>query len=384
MTLGKVRRIRPDGIIESPPMPQDIQWLTVGFDGRLVLNGSKLYKEGMDGSFYAFASIYGYLLEVAEDPTGAVYSPSNALVRLSPNCGLASVTAPPGPISQSSTGVGADGAGNVYYSADNSVWRIAPIAPPAADTPMTALDNVGVFNAASNLTALVTPPAFSHYGPYPVNDSITGNEILHITGVCMGPLEPAHASFVGGKLPVNLQRTQVLFDGEPAPLVSVQATEIFAIVPQDVAKKSSAKLTVSNQGATANASLNAVAAVPGVFISSGKQAAAINEDGSLNGPDHPAPVGSMLALFVTGDGVTDPPLPDGVAPDVPLPPLALPVKVTVGSASAEVVYAGAAFGLPGMAQVNIRVPAVAPSDAVPIQVIVGGNSRNQPVTIAVR
>ena len=52
--------------------------------------------------------------------------------------------------------------------------------------------------------------------------------------------------------------------------------------------------------------------------------------------------------------------------------------------AAEVLYAGSALGLPGMAQINIRVPAVAAVGAIPIQVTIGGQSRNQRVTVAVR
>jgi uncharacterized protein (TIGR03437 family) len=167
-------------------------------------------------------------------------------------------------------------------------------------------------------------------------------------------------------------------------LLSVQATEIFAIVPQDVASKVKVTVTVENQGAPASAVLNTAAAAPGIFVSSGTQAAAINEDGSLNRTDHPAPVGSVVSLFLTGAGLTDPPTDDGVPPDLPLPLLALPVTVQVGGADAEVVYAGSVFGWPGLAQVNIRIPAVAVSDAVPVQVAVGGNSRNQWVTIAIQ
>src|SRR5262249_24913210 len=153
--------------------------------------------------------------------------------------------------------------------------------------------------------------------------------------------------------------------------------------PQDVAAKGTVKLTVQNQNAGAGVVLTAAPAAPGIFVSSGKQAAAINEDGSLNGAGNPAPVGSVIALFLTGTGAVDPPLPDGVPPSLPLPQLALPVSVQVGGTAAEVVYAGAVFGLPGMAQINIRIPAVTPGDAVPIQVSVGGIVRNQPVTIAI-
>src|SRR5207302_2038588 len=85
--------------------------------------------------------------------------------------------------------------------------------------------------------------------------------------------------------------------------------------------------------------------------------------------------------LMTGAGLTNPPIDDGVPPGLPLPLLALPVTVEVGGAPADVAYAGSVLGFVGLAQVNIRVPAVAASNAVPVQVAIGGNSRNQAVTI---
>jgi uncharacterized protein (TIGR03437 family) len=49
-----------------------------------------------------------------------------------------------------------------------------------------------------------------------------------------------------------------------------------------------------------------------------------------------------------------------------------------------IAHAGSVLGFVGLAQVNIRVPAVAPSNTVPVQVAIDGNSRNQAVTIAVQ
>ena len=63
----KMRRIRTDGIIESPPSPGEVQWLAFGFDGLLILSGSELYKEAADGLFYGLRGGAG---EVAADPTG--------------------------------------------------------------------------------------------------------------------------------------------------------------------------------------------------------------------------------------------------------------------------------------------------------------------------
>jgi uncharacterized protein (TIGR03437 family) len=377
---GQVRRIGTDGIIGSPQAPQGITWLTVGSDGRLILSGSKLYKEAADGLFYALRSGVG---QVAADLAGAIYS---MWIRISPNCNVANVVFPTGLFTQGPQGLAGDPAGGLLLSSDNSVWRIAAVTPPADDSPSINLDNPGVFNAASNLAAYVTvpPPCFKQCGPYARNDSIAANEILRIRGGCMGPLEPLKSSPDGGRLPVSLLGTRVLFDGEAAPLLSVQATEILAIVPRAVAAKSNVTVAVENQGVKASALLSTAAAAPGVFLSSGTQAAAINEDGSLNGAAHPAPVGSAVALFLTGGGLTNPPIDDGVPSGLPLPLLALPVTVNVGGVPAEVAYAGSVLGFAGLAQVNLRVPAVAASNAVPVQVAIGGNFRNQTVTIAIQ
>jgi uncharacterized protein (TIGR03437 family) len=376
---GQVRRITTAGIIDSPQAPRGIEWLTLGFDGRLILSGSKLYKEAADGALYALRAGVG---GVAADLSGAIYSLSQ--LRISPNCSVASVAVSHEP-SQPPQGLAGHPAGGLLLSSDNSVWRIAAVAAPALDSPSPYLDNPGVFNAASNLTAYVTvpPPCFKQCGPYPRNDSIAGNEIVRITGGCMGLLEPLKSSYEGGRLPDSLHGTRVLFDGEPAPLLSVQATEILAIVPHDVAAKSNVTVAVENQGVQATAFLTAAPAAPGVFISSGTGAAAINGDASLNGAAHPAPVGSVVVLYLTGAGATNPPAGDGLPPGLPLPPLELPVTVLVGGVPAEVLYAGSVLGFVGLAQVNIRVPAVAASSAVPVQVSIGGISRNQAVTIAI-
>src|SRR5262249_33564314 len=134
---GQVRRIRTGGIIDSPPAPQGIRWLAFGVDGRLILSGSKLYKEAGGGLVYALRSGVG---EIAADLAGAVYGLSIPLLRISPNCNVAAVAFPPGLIRQSPQGLVGDPTGNLLLSADNSVWRIAAVTPLAADSPSTYVD----------------------------------------------------------------------------------------------------------------------------------------------------------------------------------------------------------------------------------------------------
>src|SRR5206468_224703 len=97
---GKVRRIRSDGVIESPAAPEVIYSLAVGLDGRLILSGFKLYKEAASGIFQPLRS--GFAIMLATDPAGAIYT--NALVRISQNCNVAAVTFTQGVISLSLKG----------------------------------------------------------------------------------------------------------------------------------------------------------------------------------------------------------------------------------------------------------------------------------------
>ncbi len=380
-----LRRIESNGILDTPAAPQFVGFVAAGLDGNLILDGQYLYKETPGGVFYGLRAAGGVM---ATDPNGAVYFPGGyGMTRVSANCNVADVafaSATPIPLPQ---GLANDSQGNLFATADDSVWRIAAIAPPAIDAPAVALDDPGVFNAASNLTVTVNVQQGwpSEGYSYEENDAITGNEIVRLTGGCLGPLAPVEGSFSGGGLPTTLAGTQVLFNGVAAPLVSVQALEILAIAPQAVASQGQATVTVENQGVAASAELSAATAVPGIFVNAGTQAAAINQDGTVNGPDHPAPVGSIISLFLTGAGVTNPPALDGVPPSQPLPPLALPVTVQVEGLPAQVLYAGAAAGLPGVAQINVQIPAgAAGSGAAAIQVAVGGYSRDQAVTIAVQ
>ena len=120
-----------------------------------------------------------------------------------------------------------------------------------------------------------------------------------------------------------------------------------------------------------------------------------NEDGSPNSPSNPAARGSAITFFATGQGTTDPPVSDGqAAPADPVSTPRLPIAVTIGGHSAELVSAGLLPGFVGVLQVKVRVPEqVAPGNAA-LSLSLGGISRNlrtedpfdsvQVVTIAVK
>jgi uncharacterized protein (TIGR03437 family) len=106
----------------------------------------------------------------------------------------------------------------------------------------------------------------------------------------------------------------------------------------------------------------------------------------LNGPAHPAPKGSIVTVFGTGEGATVPTVADGQVNSIVFPKPLLPGSATIGGQPAALAYLGAAPGfVAGVLQVNITVPANAPSGAaVPIVLTIGPNKSPATATMAVQ
>jgi uncharacterized protein (TIGR03437 family) len=192
-----------------------------------------------------------------------------------------------------------------------------------------------------------------------------------------------------GSVTSSLAGTRVLFDGVPAPLLYTTEDQLGAIVPYEVDGHSQTSLQVEYQGIQSGPLVLAVTkSSPGVFTLDGSgqgQGAILNQDGTINGPGNPAPRGSVVSVYATGEGQTSPPGADGGIVEVSgIRPL-LPVTGSIGDQSAEVSYAGSAVGqVSGLLQVNMQVPASAPSGgAVPLRITIGGSSQSG-VTIAVQ
>jgi uncharacterized protein (TIGR03437 family) len=142
----------------------------------------------------------------------------------------------------------------------------------------------------------------------------------------------------------------------------------------------------------------ASAQIPGLFTAGGTgagQAAAINQDGTLNSASNPAATGSVISLHATGGGQTSPAGVDGHVSTSPLARQSLPVQAYIGQqmilSTAQLQYAGPAPGaVAGLMQINVPLPqSLKPGSAVPIAIFVGAvdfpYSSSQPnVTIAVR
>jgi uncharacterized protein (TIGR03437 family) len=228
-----------------------------------------------------------------------------------------------------------------------------------------------VTNGASNQTGAIAP-----------------GEVLVIYGSNIGAASLTTYQLTGaGTVSTSLAGTSVYINGVQAPVIYTSPNQVSAIVPFSVSG-STAPLFILNQNqTTAPATLNVAPSATAVFTANGSgegQAAAINQDNSVNGSAHPASSGQVVALFITGAGQTNPPGTNGLLAAVPLPIPLLPVSVAIGGKSATIQYDGASPGtVAGIIQVNAVVPSGLPAGNASVIVQVGSAASQGGVTIAV-
>jgi uncharacterized protein (TIGR03437 family) len=155
-----------------------------------------------------------------------------------------------------------------------------------------------------------------------------------------GPIAPGMLVELNGTGLTSISGIQVTFGGVASSLVAISGASLLAQVPPQIEGQQSAEIQILNQGnVLAQIPEAVVEAAPALYVNSAGQLIALNEDGSVNSASNPAPRGSIVVLFGTGQGVTG-----------------LPISVTVGGYSAGVLYAGAVAGYPGLLQINANVP----------------------------
>lgn len=215
--------------------------------------------------------------------------------------------------------------------------------------------------------------------------------LFTLTGTNLGPQTGIVAAPAGGRYGTTLSGVRVLLDGLAAPILYASAVQINAAVPYGLTGRASAQLQVEFNGQRSPAaSVRLDDAAPGIFTTDGAQAAALNEDGSVNSAANPAQAGQVVVLFVTGEGATWPVGVDGEL--VPGSNLRRPqgtVRVRVNQVevpAGDILYAGSAPGLiAGLMQVNLRLPGNLPANpATPVEVLVGASASATGVTVAVR
>ncbi|MBI1788290.1 MAG: hypothetical protein HYR60_12170, partial [Acidobacteria bacterium] len=158
---------------------------------------------------------------------------------------------------------------------------------------------------------------------------------------------PATADF---PWPPSLGGVEITLGGQPASILYVSDTQINFLTP-DVAPAAQAPLVINTASSASRTAMVRIAPVsPGIFYNAASGFGAILNAGTAETTSaSPAPRGGFVEIYCTGLGA----LKDRET--------ALAPAVTIGGAPAQVVYSGLASGYTGLYQVNVQVPADAPS-----------------------
>lgn len=164
--------------------------------------------------------------------------------------------------------------------------------------------------------------------------------------------------------------TKVRLAGRELTIAARQNDSILAAVPLDIPFAAdndysvTSQLTIERDELSETYQAFALSTFAGLFTTDGTRVSALNQDGTLNAATNPARRGSVVSLFATGLGVLDA---NGQ--------IARPFQVYVEAltetyaAGLEILYAGLAPGLPGVYQVNGRIPEIARTGEVRIKIV---------------
>jgi uncharacterized protein (TIGR03437 family) len=207
--------------------------------------------------------------------------------------------------------------------------------------------------------------------------TLSVTQVINPASVLAGPPAPGQLIEVRGFGWDASSTMQVLIDGQPVPVLSVQTGSVVAVTP--AALGATFMLAVQSDGVLSDARTVATSVVnPALFTAAGTgsgPALALNPDGTSNVPGQPVGKGNSILLIATGLGAAD-------ASGRPL----AQITAQIGGLPARVVSVASAGGYPaGYYAVQVVVPATAPTgDFVPVDIELGGTISQPGVTMAVR
>jgi uncharacterized protein (TIGR03437 family) len=196
---------------------------------------------------------------------------------------------------------------------------------------------------------------------------------------------------VAPPLPVTLAGVTVTLSsgnsGSLAPLFYVSPTQISFQAPL-LNGAGTQTLTITQGTQSVAVPVQIVNYAPAIFTTngsgSGQAAVLIANTATVAAPvgafadSRPARIGEYISIFCTGLGdVTNRPALGAPSPTNPLANTLTKPTVTVGGVAAAVQFSGLTPGAVGLYQVNVQVPATAPTGAqVPVAIAIGGVTSN--------
>jgi uncharacterized protein (TIGR03437 family) len=151
-------------------------------------------------------------------------------------------------------------------------------------------------------------------------------------------------------------------NGVAAPLAYVSPTQINAQIPYETNAGQATVNVVSGDRVLPPIELTVQPVAPRLFVDGQNHLMAQDQDGSANGPNHPAAPETLLTVYLTGQGALNPPIANGApAPgDSSTAGPAAPVTAVIGGQTAKVVSARMAPGMVGVLEVTIEIPRLSP------------------------
>jgi len=224
--------------------------------------------------------------------------------------------------------------------------------------PQTPITVAGISNAASGQQA---------YAP---------GMILSVYGAGLGDLAQTATAI---PLPVMLSGLDAWLSNTGgsaalAPLYYVSPDQVNLQIPYSITP-GPATLMVRGPWGYTTVGLTVSQSAPGIFMF---------PDGSVN-PSSTAHAGDTVVMYVTGDGLTNPPSMTGLTPGAGMAPVPqLPLSITVGGVAVAQPFAF--IGIPswsvGVTQINFTVPADVPAGLQPV-VVTAGTASSLPATITI-
>jgi uncharacterized protein (TIGR03437 family) len=211
---------------------------------------------------------------------------------------------------------------------DNTTIRVD--ASPANLAPGTYQANLTVYAGQGSstvpITLVVTAPVVTPALP-------TVSSIVNGASFAAGPAVPGSiVSLLGTDLAGK--NVVVTFGGLPAKVLFDNSTQINVTVPSGLGSVTFTQLVVVVDGVSSLTQPVSVAGFgPGIFGSG-----ILNQDGQINGPNHPAQPGAILQIYATGLSGTG------------------AITARVNGNVIDPLFGGPAPGLVGVQQVNVQLP----------------------------
>jgi len=250
---------------------------------------------------------------------------------------------------------------------------IKALNPPLKEASIEMLSQPADFTA--NLP-LINPDGVVNGASFDARTPVAPGSIISLFGRNLVP-QPIPAT--GLPLPTNLAGLAMKIGDRDAPLFYANNGQVNAQVPVELASNTATSVVLTMNGKVSPPEPLLLSPVqPGIFTYDDggvPHAAALDEKNALVGKANPAVRGTIIQVYATGLGPTDPAVKTGEpGPSNPAAVLVASTQLTatMGGVPAEIQFKGLAPGYVGLYQVNLRVPSGVPSGDLPLVITANG------------